>query len=510
MNVDVHGEILAQNKTQEAPQHKETEHTEHLKALQSWGPAEGEELAVHKQDFTNDIIDFQTAYRERLVKEMSSLAPHAPVKAAAPTSQNPAAVPAAKESYKAKRARTKKAKAAEKVCPGGDEHSFEISGAITGEVESRKLLYKDEELVHLLQERRYDKRVADAFRLPFSVNKAGEAASERDRELLEQNRHDIRAYATGNPLLRRPFLDRAKNEMLALNFSMKPDMFTKETFARRAGDYKRISDKFYYFENLQKENPEYFNNLPPLEAALLEAQTQMAIAFSDAFVKAMGGRGISNNSGEFRDVDDIDTVMEFRKDAETAEEVYTESLKTMNVNMQKAFNSEVERLIPLTEPDFAGAYLEQDKLFKETYGVSFPSGTSEQHYAEMVKFRNMILENPEKYEENKALIDQLYSDLYKIFSQWGEELLRQHKMSAISMDYSDGPGGDPIRRGILVAAMRLVDESTSKTALLEAYVNGLGDLLKHFLKGLPLSDGAKVTLTRYTETAPGAGNEGEG
>ncbi|NLV86982.1 MAG: hypothetical protein GX025_07170 [Clostridiales bacterium] len=492
-------EILKQREIKDVRERQEQApaQLEHLQPLQSWGGAQGEQLQRQKESFAENIMEYQTAYGQAAIGQMGRQARRIRVTSSANVSGPLTAQPVASESYKARRERQKKLKAARKVCPVGDENTMEIAAQIRASIDCRTAVI-DDEVRGLVEKSGSDPRILRAFCQDYNLDRKGKPASAIDEYIQKENGSFMREYASGDPLLRRPHLDRIKTEMISWTFSMKPDMFTPENLIRRAAEYKAMADKFTYFENLQKENPEYFEQLPQLEQEVLEEQSRLGVAFTHAFSMHMNALGINFNVGKVYGYDSkvpIELGLNMRDDA-TAN--YSSKLRSYGSGVKNLFANEVERLVAAENSlELEREFAEQDELLSQKFGVSFPNGGTPLLYEDFAKYRNMILENPEAYQRNRELIDKVFSDFFKTQSSRSERFLYRLKLQRVQNNNSINPTEDPIKTWLTHQASILLDKCSKEDNLMEHYAGALMDIMAHLLLGKPLSNPAESALQRY-------------
>ncbi len=496
-------EILKEKKVQEAFKHQEQApvQAEQLETLQSWGDAQGEQLQRQKESFAENIMEYQSAYDEASISQMEIRAQRLRVSSSADAGGPLIGQPAAKDSYKARRERQKKRKAALKVCPVGDENTLEIAAQIRATIDCRTAVI-DDEVKKLVEKNGTDTRVLRAFCNDYNLDRNGNPLSETDEYIQKENGSFMREYASGDPLLRRPHLDRIKTEMISWSFDMKRDMFTPENLVSRAAEYKAMADKFTYFENLQKENLEYFEQLPQFEREILEEQAKLGVAFTNTFAMHMNALGINVNLGKVYGYDSkvpIELGLNMRDDA-TAD--YSNKLKSYGSGVRKLFTDEVERLAEAESSlELEKEFTEQNELLSRKFGVSFPHGGTPLLYEDFAKYRNMILENPEAHQRNRELIDKVFSDFFKTQSSRSERFLYRLKLQRVQNNNSINPTEDPIKTWLTHQASVLLDKCSKEDGLMEHYAGALMDIMAHFLLGKPLSDPAESALQRYKAAA---------
>lgn len=483
-------EQITETKDKELQQREER--IEQLKTMESWGQSQGDDLVEQKRVFSDNVIVFQTRYDEEKIAQMRSMAPHAEVTGTAPVPEPPIQAPAAKEGYKARREREKKRKEALKVCPVGDEYTLDIAREIKAGNESLQASITPE-ITERAQATHSDMRALKVFCSEFQLDKKGRPATEEDARIMRENQEFMMFYTSGSKKLRKPFLDRFTDQMLSTKLT--PDMFTEENLTKHAAEYKQLGDRFTYFENLQKENPEYFDSLPELKKELLAAQLQAGVAFTTAFAQHMNARGINFNVGEvYSEMTPIEMGLASR-DMLTDE--YRHALESQRTSISGACQAEADRMAEKELAELRPAYAQQDEQLKREYGVSFPGGASELQYSDLKKYRDMIADHNVEYQENKELIDAVFSDYYKVLSEIGEKTLLVRAHQGVVDDNNDQ--FDTTHRAIMLSALNKSEQTAGTITTLSHYGNALMDIMEHLLRGkkLPEEAEARVVLERY-------------
>ncbi len=495
---------------QQQQQQQRQQRVEQLQQLQTWGNAQGDALLQQKKEFTADVIEFQTHYDEAVIAQMQQALPHAQIVGAAPVGQPPVQQPAAQEGYKARRERQKKRNAALKVCPVGDEYTFDISNQIKHAISTRNLA-QTPELTQLANEQNCDMRMLKTFCQEFSLNKAGQPATDEDALILEQNKQFMRDYCNGDAQQRRPLLDRCVNDVLKLNFRFTPDMLSDENIREHMLEYKAIADKLTYVENLQKENPQYFASMPQVQRELYAAQISIGAVFCTALGEHLRAKGISLNDARIYGYDSQESIEGAQPNIQVLDAAFQAELVNLSNTNREVMEREAMRLTQTDMFDeLLDGYRQQDEQFVREYGVSLPGGGSELIYADIAKYRDMIADNPQQYAQNKELIDRLFNDYYKLQSQRGEMFMLQRKLDSIVIDNQVPAHVDPMRRALARAADKINDRKVEDDTALAHYGNAIMDALSHLLRGRPMSNSAAAVIERYRQPQPDAGVNGLG
>lgn len=488
-------------------QQKKQQDLAHLQQLQTWGAAQGNQLLEQKKEYSSEVVAYQNQYDQAVIAEMQQQVPQVQVLGAAQVQQPPVQQPPAQEGYKARREREKKRKAALKVCPVGNEYTLDMANEIKAQIAAGSLAITPE-LSQLAEQNDCDRRMLKSFCQDINLDKRGRPATPEDAQILQQNRQFVRDYCTGDAQQREPYLTRFVDEMINYNYSFKPDSLSDENIRKNIRQYKSLADKTTYIESLQRENPQFFANLPAYKKEALEAQTAVAASFVFALVTRMRAMGIDFNQGNTYGYEFSKSIADDDASSPEIISMYQNSLPQLKTDVRAAAEKEAMRLVATDMfDDLVDSYQQQDDLFVKIYGVSLPGGASEIIYADIAKYRNMIADHPDKYEQNRELIDRLYGDFYKIQSQRGELFVLQRKLNVITFDNNGSP--DLLLRTLSAAADRLNDAKNAEETTHAHYANTLTDVFEHILRGKPLTDAASALLARFANANNAGASNGE-
>ncbi len=483
-------------------QQQREERLEQVKTLETWGSAQGTELQQQKHEFSKTVLVFQTKYDEDMIEQMKANAPHVQVNAAAQVPQPPVQAPAPQEGYKARREREKKRREARKLCPVGDEYTLDMARDIKQDNMSRNLGLSSE-LAEQANANNCDSRVLRVFSENFKLDKRGRPSTEEDQQVLLANRQFISDYTSGNTELRQPHLESITQKILAIQLT--PDMMRPENLVKHAAEYKHLGDMFTYFENLQKENPEFFEALPQLQKNLLSSQIELGVAFTAALAQHLNARGIDFNAGDvYESIDPIE-MGEAMKGMFT--DNYNLALKTSQIRTSTAYQEEAERQTEQFRENLMESYTQQDEQLKTVYGVSFPDGATELQYSDLKSYREMIADHPEQYNQNKDVIDRVFSDLYKILSEIGKLTITTRARQEVIDNNNVFITRDQMRHRLAGAALGGNEQDMARLTTLSHYGNELMDIMQHLLRGKALLPAVAPILERY-QISPAKSSDG--
>jgi hypothetical protein len=216
--------------------------------------------------------------------------------------------------------------------PFCDEHGAAISDALRLEVKRHNNPLEDSAEMRKTLPVKMDIRVLRTFCSGYDVGADGEPLTAADAEKKERDMRFIRDYCSGDKALCSPHLERITREML--DFSPTPEMLTPEYMNGHAAELKEICDKMVYFENIIKDNKEYFNGLPKGDMDIINARfPELWTHFSDYIMQSLASRGVAVNSGKL-----------FKADAKEFVDTARENFEGALVNVSNAINARAHKI----------------------------------------------------------------------------------------------------------------------------------------------------------------------
>jgi acyl carrier protein phosphodiesterase len=143
--------------------------------------------------------------------------------------------------------------------------------------------------------RRVDMRMIRIFTRGYEVNEDGEPLTEQDRANREADMNFVQDYMSGDMERRRSHLDRITQEMLSLDVG--EETLEEEYIREHPYEIHRAQQRMVYFENMVRENPDYYNSLPRATRARLRHRFSIFAPFLNTQSSAIGARGIEYNRG---------------------------------------------------------------------------------------------------------------------------------------------------------------------------------------------------------------------
>lgn len=320
----------------------------------------------------------------------------------------------------------------------------------------------------------------------FKLNEKGEPAGDEDRKIVEENLKNFRAYAAGDPAVRKPMLDELISKYR--NINLRPDEFDDSTqLLKDIPYYYRIAQLQLDVTTAEKDNPAYFAQMEP---ALKEEFLR-----KKAFLTSFGMNYLINYALSMNGLDLYHrTLCEDEDTIKTFVPSYYERLEKAHRQIP-LYNTEkqADRIYKEKRAGFA----ETDKSRRKHYGVSFPNGAGVEQYREMRDLRKMIATNPEAYAAQRELVDAMFKKLYAGNAMLGENEFRIHANQDIAEGRAEAPEDGVDEETRVRCAAEAMEKLRQEQSDLKGYDAGIRELLSSLLEGKPLSEAASMVLAAY-------------
>lgn len=472
---------------------------EDFQNLEKWNVPQ-DQIAETREAFRQRIINVQTEIDVALQAEMARQHPEQEVERPAPVAEPPVQQQAVQETRKERKERMRKRKAAAKVCPVGNENTFDMVHDLQRDMAMRKNS-RNEAVIARCREAHVDPGLMLVMCQGYQTDKKGRPATPEDAQKKQQDERMIDDYLSGDQQRRKPYLDAFVKELLTTPISM--DMFVPERFQRDAARLKLLGDKLSRFEVLLRENPEYFEALPQMQKDMLRALQPV----HQSFLILLNGRfqllGVNYGSGDY--IWEKSVIREGEEIEQEYTPQLTEDLKQYERDSEQALQEEVERGMAKADQVLAPEYDEIKRIIEENSGpgqeyekragIRFTNYGYEYQYNMIVEYREMIASHPAEYARHKAIVDQVYAEFAKAV-----DISADYYYKAMVISDAQGrvplPGtpGAPLLAGKLRSAYgRRFDQNEAEKTKIEHRIIGLADLLHHYLRGKELSPLARKT-----------------
>ena len=287
--------------------------------LCTWDMDEGQTLEERRQEQRESMIPGQLEENAAMQAQAQRQLSRATAAAAAPGTPLQEQAPA-KQTYKERRERARKAKAARKHCPAA-------AGADTydcAEATARIMRERKNSLNFVRDLRGVDRQMVAAFCQGYRVNKKGKHATMDEGAKAVEDEVMIRGlFMHKEPYLREPYLKQFHKELM--DFPLSSDTVSDAYIVQNVDMLQRILDKSYYFKNLMEDpdNQFYFDNLTPMERELLAAKQEVMDHLRTYFIKYLSGLGVNTDDGGYLGADQQAQVIELRRVAASEREAVT-------------------------------------------------------------------------------------------------------------------------------------------------------------------------------------------
>lgn len=503
---------LELQKTREAPLQVREEETirQHLSTLQTWEGTEGATLEEQRKIFSDQMIQRQQERASRVLQQQAQQnLNHLEPREAAPGEPVQIQPP---ESDKEKRERLRRERKAKKKNPAADHLSYGMVESLQSYQEYHANSFP-KKLLHQAVEERVDTRVLRAYVHGHRKNRLGRPLTPQDRNYRDMDQRFLDDYISKDLTRRQPHLDRMKEEVLAMNFSM--DMFTPEYMSRRAGRLHEMVTKLIYFQNVMNDpiNKPYFENLPQYEKDLLNSQVLERYAQLGTLLVTQGNaKGVDVDGAQYAKFKSAADADIYGGTLPVYSDAAAQALETSKQLADTAAREEMER-----RREREAAIMQQDaekmKVQAETLkgqdigGLNLTSFVTGYSFDNMRDARRLIESNPEEYARNRELVDKLYQRYYRGIDSLGDYNLKLMSAQGVV-------DGIPLRcsareQQVKRAASVYLESLNRSAAKLQDEASSCLEALKHILKHKDISDATAELLRELRGEANDANEAGE-
>jgi len=492
-------ELLEQKLKQQQEQAQQEKQEPAYKQLETWAVPQ-EALQETKENFVKSTTILQQEHNMALRARMQQQVPVLKPETAAPVEHPPVQQAPVNESRKAQREREKKRKAAQKICPVGDENTFDMVHSVKELLTGKDNSYTPD-IDAAAEQSHSDKRMLKVFSYGYRKNWLGRPASNEDKARMLADQKFLKDYTSGDAELRRPHLEQITKEMLSIKLT--PEMLSDDYMHRNAAQNKDLGDRMTYFENMQKENPAFFDALPQLQKDQLNNLQNLFLPFVSAVSQSFNAKGVNFNYGTFYDKEELPGIQMGLDMRDPMIDVYHQALDTFKADSAKSVSNEADRVcaqyetqMQVDSQQMIGQIKAEGGAFED---IKFTSNVTTYQYDDLAKARKLIDGHPTEYAKNKELLDQVYSEYYKCLDIFGGMTFQSRVLQA-SIDDNNDPQKDTFMKRELVGT--LLDRQEKLSAQQGLFMNrlaGMSDILNHYLRGKELSAGARGMLPDFQQ-----------
>lgn len=492
-----------QVKTQQKEELRHEEPVQHMmKHLEHWDVPEGGTLEQTKAQYLERLLQEEQVRAEALELRIQQQIPQQEVNRAAPVPAPP--VQQQEESNKKRRERQKKLETVQKLCPVGNEHTLDMSHAAKTQYKNKvnSLRYLDRKKADKVHA---DKRMMRLFCHGFNTTKLGLPATPEDKEFARQDRKFLEDYVSGDQERRRPHLERITKEMIELPLTK--EMFSTEYMTSHFAELKEMGDRMVYFENLQKENPAFFDQLPQVQKDILSRTEPLFLSFVRALTMRSNAQGFDPNSGDIYVKEDAPVIQMGLDNQDFAVNIYKESFDQFRADCDEAFAQEADRIIAAQEIELQAGNDEMVQQIKKEAGdmadIEFSENVTFYQYDDLNKYRKMIKDHPEQYAANRQLLDLIYQEYYRYLDTSGSLVYKGRAIQG-GIDGLNSFHATKLDKAVVKALSKKEDAIAEQKSLLDYRGNSLAELMRHLLRNKPLSEASAPILEEFRQKIAGA------
>ena len=285
-------------------------------------------------------------------------------------------------------------------------------------------------------------------------------------------------------------------------FSTK-DKFSLDYIKRNIKSVFDYNNKLTYFENVRKDpvNKEYFENLSKIQKERLKIADNKSSLKSTIFSTIVGLKGVNLNSGDF-----IGEIPELYPEILEAQMPSLEKALKESKQMQDKFEENaVEDLVNEFKKNILDRsekmrYEAENIIKGDLQGLDLTRYVTGNSFDELIKYRKMIEDNLKNYEANQKIVDKVYQNLHHTIDSMGENVATLKALQEITDHMTDNKNFTNKEKARIrnIVANRQEDEGM-KVDMVRDYIASHVDVLKHLLKGGPLSESGERILNNLKQ-----------
>lgn len=476
---------------------------QHLTDMQRWNETPGKLIWQQRKEYAEQIIEYEKVHGERylqMVQQRMQAANAAGVADnARPIQQQPA-----QETWKARRRRERRTREANERCPGADHISLDISEKVTEGYKCHKNSMEDNNAYERAEELGVDRRVLANFTYGYRQDKSGNPLTEMDALRKEEDEKYINDYLSCNLERRRKHLDRMMKQLSSYSemFSTR-DHFTIEYIRDHAVQAYNYSNHLTYLENVMKDpiNLPYFRGLSKEQKDRLDIMMHGGQNIATYFSTLGGMKGVNMNSGEL-----MEEVSRYFEEQMNGNEYMPGGVRAQLENtlvqrnrMQKRFEEKrADAMLKVERGRLmaGGTEVRQkaEKMVADDYqGLKLTSFATGFTISDLAKYRKLIEENLEKYQQNKEIIDKLYQGLHHGVDSLGDLTCTSLACQKILDDIPNNTYNKEDKR-IRKNIYKKMEAEAERIDLIRDHLRTYKDALYYLLKNIPLSASAESLL----------------
>ncbi len=352
-----------------------------------------------------------------------------------------------------------------------------------------------------------DMRVLNTFVYGYKKDANGEPEDPIHARRRDQDRAFLADYISGDLERRKPHLDRMLKQVMEIDIT--EEMFKPEYMEYHAGELREKINQLVYFENVSQDpiNKPYFDALPQLTKDLIKYRvSDRYAALGQFFTTACCLRGVDANNVRFIDLPAEDIRGNYSGLYAAMKERMSEALTTtrqqeremLQRSFDQMYNEKAAARLRLSDEnilDIERTRRVTDDKKADMTNLNLTAYAHGYSLIDLANCRQLIENNPQRYQKHAALVDTLYQQLYRSIDALGDWRLVTIATEDVMDDLNNAPATKKAYSDALIKkATILQDEAEVKKTVMEEHINEMMDALKSLMKGQKLSKPAKKAV----------------
>ena len=282
-----------------------------------------------------------------------------------------------------------------------------------------------------------------------------------------------------------------------LESPLSPDWFTTPMMQEHAGVIQNQIEKLQTIGLVLTDpvNAPFFEQLSEVERGSLYIQTRNAVYYERTFEQFLGAHAIAYKTGDY-----------LPYSQGHINNIKASSFSRDLTSLKKEINKGSREKYEIMKDNAATELMNEADRRKERYdennvewaNLGLTSYINEYSIDSLAKCRKIIEQHPEKYEENKKLVNKIYEDDYRTVDLLGDYILRSQS-ATIAVNHFSGKNPDRLsyeERMIQIFSEKENDAVSNELEILQKRILTCTDSLSYLLEGAKLSQAADFYLEK--------------
>ena len=467
---------------------------QHLTHVQNWGgPELGEDVEIRRALHATQLVQEQRERNVQLQTQAQQQLP--PVQAHQAAQGAPqAVVPPVKKSRKQQRRERQLARQAQKQNPLCDYTSYVIRESLQAYTQQRVNSFTPE-LSEACRDNNIDLRMVRSFMHGCRLKENGQPLDQEQAEHMRRDQEFLQDYTSMDVRLREPHLRRIVDEVLAIHIT--PEMLTKEYIEGHVSQIRGMGDKLTYISNVRKDpvNKPFFDQLPQMEAELLDAQETMGTILGTIYAQVLSQKGVSTLDSDYLSEEETRGAREAQLDWEP---IAAQMLETREQAVRSAVHKETNRKMM----DARQRKIQESEQRRQEMGDEAPELTgyvTKELAEELGTFRDMIQKNPQRYADNQGLVDDIYQQIYRAIDACGDLQLQADSYRSVVREMVGTQG---FQEQVYQDAVAEQKEAMDAVALVRQRIEALEGAMRFLLENKSMDEEALELMREQGHLTP--------